>query len=395
MNASFLQLTGRGMGAIAVIALTGPDARAVLLQLLPATTLDHATLGHSARALLHDPKTHTPIDDALLLRTAEHTYELHLHGGIAVVDSVLHALTQAGASPLSIPDALQQNLLGSLLQAEISVALSTATTLTAVHLLAAQAAEGLAAWSRHWHSWLIGKTPNDLWHFHSAVQWLITRSHTLSQLLHPPRVAIIGPPNAGKSTLANTLLGRPIAITSAIAGTTRDWVDAQATFLHAATGTAVPITLVDTAGVRSTDDPLEKASIARTHQQADQADLLILLFDGSSPSSSPDHFLHTNYLPARTLPIANKIDAGRAGTHALLQRYPGLLHISAKENHGIDTLMNAVLEKLDLASVHPTEPFAFTPRHHQLLEQLALTDSPVQAAALLQSLTPDAAAPSA
>jgi tRNA modification GTPase len=384
MSAFSIQLTGPGMGAIAVIALFGDDAHAILTRFTTPKTIDPLTIGKFSRVTLRDPATHTPIDDALLIQTDTHAYELHIHGGTAVVTALLQALTHAGAPQLSLQDALHQNLFGNLLHSEILTALPAATTLPAARLLAAQSTEGLTAWSRHWQQELTHKSPNDLWHFHSAVQWLQNRSLTLQKLLHPARIAIIGPPNAGKSTLANALLGRPAAITSDTPGTTRDWIDAPATVLHH--HTPIPVTLIDTAGIRPTTDLLEQTSITRTHEQAAQADLILLLFDGSRPPSTEELQSGQSYPPSRTIAVANKADAGSAGLDDLHRLHPTLLQVSAKESLGLNPLMNAVIEKLDLALITPTEPFAFTPRQHHLLQQLAMTGNATAAALLLSAL---------
>jgi tRNA modification GTPase len=393
MNAFAVQLTGPAMGAIAVIALFGDDAHALFGRFATSKTLEPLVIGKFSRATLRDPATDTPIDDALIIHTANNTYELHVHGGTVVVQTLLRALQQIGAQHISLREATQRGHFGNLLHAELLTTLSTATTLTAARLLAAQTTEGLTAWSRHWQRWLAGKSPKDLWQLHSAAQWLLDRSRTLRHLLTPPRIAIVGPPNAGKSTLANALLGRPVAITSNTPGTTRDWIDAPAIFTHGPT--AIPVTLIDTAGIRPTIDPLEQTSITRTHEQAAQADIILLLFDASHPLSAEQLSLARNLPPARTLLLANKLDAGQVGLQDLQHLNTPLLKISAKHSQGLDSLMTAVIIQLNLAAIDPAEPFAFTSRHIQLLEELAMTDTPATPALLLHALTPDATSPSA
>ena len=149
MNAFAVQLTGPAMGAIAIIALFGDDARSPSSPASPPKSHRHI----SCRKILschsfNDPATDTPIDDALIVYTADNAYELHVHGGTAVVETILRSLHQAGAQQLSLQRLASAGYFGNLLHAELLTTLPTATTLTAARLLAAQTTEGLAAWSR-------------------------------------------------------------------------------------------------------------------------------------------------------------------------------------------------------------------------------------------------------
>jgi len=209
---------------------------------------------------------------------------------------------------------------------------------------------------------------------HAAAQWVLERSRSLRFLLEPPRVAIVGPTNAGKSTLANTLLGRQMAITSSIAGTTRDWVDAETTFV--ADDVQVAVTLVDTAGVRETADQLERESIKRTLQQADDADVIVLLMDGSRPQTAADKTLLQRY--PRSILTINKSDLGEPSDKGL--------RISAKTGAGLDALMLAVLARLDLAKIRTDEPFAFTMRQRDVLAALSLAEDVPRAISLLDAI---------
>ena len=389
MNTLAVQLTGPGVGAIAAILVSGDRAGDILRQLAPAPRIAAMQSGDALHCALCHPVTAEKIDDAMIVRTGNVSWELHIHGGVAVVAAVLDALKSAGAPIVTVEDARRLGVFGAGIEGEIAITLPQAKTLTAARLLAAQLDAGLTAWSRHWQSWLAGKTPNDLWRLHSAAQWLLTRSQTLAFLLDPPRIAIIGPPNAGKSTLANALLGRPVAITSEIAGTTRDWVDAQATFI--AGDLQVPVLLIDTAGVRETTDAIERESIARTHHQAHAADAIILLFDASRAAAPEDRALVDRFA-GRGVPLviaANKTDLVPAKSEIsnLKSLHTASLRLSAKTAAGLDELMTAVLGQLDLARISPGEPFAFTDRQGKILEQLTLTDDPHSASALLGQLS--------
>jgi tRNA modification GTPase len=399
-----LQLTARAPGAIAVILLAAPSGADALVGIPPdppdalvgiprllqriarsprAVTLP---VGGLTKTALRSPEG-TVLDDALVVRTAEDRWELHLHGGTAVVDGVLAALRQAGVRILPPEDAPE--LLAPGLEGELQLALPHAVTETALRLLLAQP----RAWrdfATHWQGFLQQpRAAENLWQLHSAAQWLLYRSRSLRHLLEPARVAIIGPPNAGKSTLANALLGRPVSITSATAGTTRDWVDAHAIFAtpSASDSTPVqaPVILVDTAGVRDTHDALEQTSIARTHHQAAAADVVILLFDATREPSPRDLSLLEAYRDRPLVPAANKIDAlpgPLPPAYASLRALP----LSAKTHQNLDALMTAVLAQLDLHSVG-NECFAFTSRQRMKLIELSTCDNSAACAALLDQLS--------
>lgn len=373
-----IPLTPPSPSAIAVILLTGPNARSIAATLTPrAATLEPH---QSTRATLtHHNST---LDDALLLCLAPDRFELHLHGSPAILSLTLNALQSAGATLTTHPTPQTLFPNDPLLAAEAAATLPLARTATALSLLAAQPAN-LTAWATHWLDYLTPNAP--LWPYQSAAQWLLDRSSTLNLLLHPPRIAIIGPPNAGKSTLANALLGRPVAVTSNTPGTTRDWIDATATL--SAHNISLPVTLIDTAGIRLTPDPLEAESIARTHHQAATAHALLVVLDHTTP---PDP--HTTRLlhdlaatPTPTLLILNKTDLPAPATPIATPNFP-TIPLSARQSTNLDHLQQALLDQLHLTTISPTEPWLFTPRQRHAIEQSATAPTPTQAKEHLTAL---------
>ncbi len=160
MNTVVVQLTSRGVGGIAVLMVAGLEAQCVVAKFCAARRAGAMGVGHVVHTELIDPATKSgpPIvlDDALVVRTSEDCYELHLHGGLAVVDGVLAVLQTARVSAVSIEEAAARGLFGvpESLQAELALALPTAQTMTAVRLLAAQVEQGLTQWAKRWLDWL-------------------------------------------------------------------------------------------------------------------------------------------------------------------------------------------------------------------------------------------------
>jgi tRNA modification GTPase len=391
LQAYAIQLTPRGTGAIAVILLAGRDIPTVLGRV---TAKSLPPPGVAARMELHAPGQPAEVlDDALLVHTGPNRCELHLHGGAGVTAAALDALAQAGAATLPLEEAAARGLFGDALDADIQLALPLARTPSALRVIQAQR-EQLLRWRRRWNTFLETHPEADLWRFHAACQELLARSTVLLQLLAPPRIAIVGPPNAGKSTLANALLGRPVSITSDIPGTTRDWVDAHALF--AADSPAFPepfqveVVLVDTAGIRVTDDPLEVESIARSHHQAAAADLVIILLDATRQRTPQEQGLAGSFQNRPHIVVLNKIDAAASIPPLGEREAPPSerLAISALHRANLPLLMQRCIERFDLHNVTAGEPFLFSARQRDIVREALRQKSGQDAMEVLEQLAP-------
>lgn len=153
------------------------------------------------------------------------------------------------------------------------------------------------------------------------------------------QVVIAGKPNAGKSSLLNTLAGNERAIVTDIAGTTRDVLHEKITL------NGLPITLTDTAGLRETGDVVEKEGIRRAIKEIEQADLLLLVYDlsqGDDPLLLAQNYFAEHLEPRRLMLIANKCDL--TGAAAEIGDYQGFRHItvSAKQETGVQSLIEAI-----------------------------------------------------
>jgi len=174
-------------------------------------------------------------------------------------------------------------------------------------------------------------------------------------------VVLAGQPNVGKSSLLNALAGDDIAIVTPIAGTTRDKVVQE---IHI---DGVPLHIVDTAGLRDTEDTVESIGIARTWQEIERADVILHLQDATQPGDELDAQI-TARLPPRTpvLKVFNKVDLLPAAFAAA----PGELGISAKSGVGLDALR---AELLQIAGWNPgaESPWLARERHLRALQESA------------------------
>ncbi len=344
--------SGSPPAAIAVIRISGPAADAALLTLsgrLPE-------LRRAAIVPLSDPETGELLDNALVLRfgapasaTGEDIAELHLHGGRAVVAAVLAALRplpgMREAQPGEFTRRAFENGRMDLAEAEGLADLLMAETQSQRRSALALAGGSLSRVVEQWQEVLLSLaaqleatidfsdegdveevgSPTDA----PELQKLILDME--AALARPPaerlrdglRVVIAGPPNAGKSSLINLLSGRQAAIISAVAGTTRDLVEAPT----AIGGT--PFLLVDTAGLRDSGDEVEAIGIERARASLGAADLILWLGD---PEDCPDR--------RRSIIIQSKCDLGNWSPKTSAD-----VRVSAITGEGIDELVAMLLDR--------------------------------------------------
>jgi tRNA modification GTPase len=152
------------------------------------------------------------------------------------------------------------------------------------------------------------------------------------------KTVILGKPNAGKSSLMNVLLGEERAIVTDIAGTTRDTLEEQIR-LH-----GISLNIIDTAGIRETEDVVEKIGVNRARSVADDADLIIFVVDGSRPMDENDEMIIEMIRDRKAIVLMNKSDLELVVSKEELEQKTGLpvITISAKEETGIDELEKAV-----------------------------------------------------
>lgn len=267
MSVRLRRLTPRARGGVALLRVEGLGA-AVLLARLVRRPLPAPGRVRTARLVDRDGED---VDDVLVARESDDAFEVGCHGGPAVVEGVVSALRGAGAREV----AGEPELAGvDRTQAEARALLARATTELGCRVLLAQAAGALA---RALDA-LDARLDADPQGARAALDALVATWPLGRALLEPPRVAIVGLPNAGKSSLMNALLGRERVLVAPEAGTTRDAVEDVADL------DGVPARLVDTAGQRDTADPLEAEGIARAQAAARGADVRLVVIDATGPT---------------------------------------------------------------------------------------------------------------
>lgn len=175
------------------------------------------------------------------------------------------------------------------------------------------------------------------------------------------RVALVGRPNVGKSSLFNALIGIDRAIVTEIAGTTRDQLQEKLTINN------IPISLIDTAGLRETSDLVESIGVARSKRAMIDADLVIVLLDGSEKLTLEDREIIEQSNGLNHLIVVNKADLEQKNTEILGDPKP--LEISAKTGEGIEKLRKAIIEPFAMKDVDGAGFLITDARHFDLLQR--------------------------
>ena len=382
--------TAAGRAAVAVVRVSGPRARAAV----------KAVAGKVPRARVAGLRTlrsqSAPIDQALVLwfpgpasYTGEDSAEFHVHGGPAVISALLEALAVQGlrlAEPGEFTRRAFENGKLDLAQAEGVADLIEAETEAQRRQALAQVEGALGRAHQRWRSDLIEASAN----FEAAVDFpdeevpaevadrarpylerLIAELHLAladvdrgERIREGFRIALVGAPNAGKSTLLNGLVGREAAIVTATPGTTRDVIEVPMRLA------GYKVLLADTAGLRDTHDEIEAEGVRRARAWAASADLRIWLVDGSSSAIDPP----PEELTAGDLCVINKSDlppgdgTGRALVEARALELE-MHRISAREATHLGVILAALTDQVVQRLSGDELPTATRLRHRDLLAE--------------------------
>lgn len=389
----FALATAHGRSGVAVIRVSGAAAAECFGAFgvkTPATRM--ATL-----ATLKHPETRTEIDASLLLYfpapnsfTGEEVVEIHCHGGKAVIETLLAALTTlphfrpAAAGEFTRRavehgkmDIMQAEGLADLIDAQTMEQQSQALMQMGgypsekYHEIREKIIHSLALLEAYIDfpdepvpESVLKEVHADIDGLKSLIQSLLN-DHKRGQLIRDGvHIAIIGPPNAGKSTLMNWLAGRDVAIVSDIAGTTRDTLETSLNI------NGVLVNLVDTAGLRESDDTIEAEGIRRAKRKAEEADMVVMVLDGSATSGIPEEFEAYTHKPHFIL--MNKADIQEPSLRSGNPDAAAYLSVSLKKETGTDIFMAQLEERLS-RFLSTSEPALITRARHRTALETALT----------------------
>ncbi len=389
-----------GEGGIGIVRISGPAAHEIGFKIL--TNIKKVSFSEIIErkvyhGLITNPSTKQTMDEILFFYlkkpksfTGEDTLEIQAHGGMYLITKILEIVLQNGARMAEPGEFTQRAFLNGridLVQAESIIDLIRAKTEKSHELALTQ---------------LSGKTTKALAEIENALyQILITIEATLdfpeegipelqkeqmleqASFIHQKlsstlegvnegqkirdgiKLVIVGRPNVGKSSLLNELLQEERAIVTPIPGTTRDIIEAPIQLR------GVPIRLIDTAGLRETENVIERIGISKTEDYIAQADLILLVLDGSQPLSAEDNRVIDKITERKVLVIINKTDLPQKLKKRDLTGFDSnqIIELSLLTKKGLNEVEAKIIQLVGLGSINLDDrPLLSRIRHKHALE---------------------------
>lgn len=392
--------TPPGVAALGLIRLSGPEAIAIVQQLFSKKNLaqQEAHSLHFGRLIAPvAPGQAAEVIDEVVLSlfrapqsyTGEDVVELSCHGSAYILHRVLELCVALGAVPAKPGEFTQRAFLNGkldLTQAEavgdLIAAESRAAQQAALHQLRGGFSQDLKEMREeliHFSALMeleLDFSQEDvefadrtqlnrlLQKIDKSVHRLINSFRLGNAVKNGVSVAIIGAPNAGKSTLLNALLNEERAIVSDIAGTTRDTIEERLNI------GGMLFRFIDTAGIRAhTDDLIEQQGIARSKQKAEQADIVLCLLDAAHAHEQYEMLQGTG-AEEKYLVLINKSDL-LGDKSDFKARFPEALFIAAKTNDGLEALKERLLAKIQAEELQLGDTLITNTRHLAALQHIA------------------------
>jgi tRNA modification GTPase len=388
------QCTPSGSGAIALLRISGTDAVVIAdrMSQLPDNKQLLACPSHTIEYGWVVDENGTKIDQVLFLImhapktfTGEHTVEITCHNNPFLIETIINRALMCSARVAQPGEFTRRAFLNGkidLLQAEAINELIHATN----QLSLKQSLEQLNGTFSHWIASLEKKLITCLAYSEASFEFLDEEmefapfiSEQLAQILESiarikltfdqqqqlrqgVRIALIGSVNAGKSSLFNQLLGHARAIVAPIAGTTRDSIESTISL----NGTQV--TLIDTAGLRSTNDSIEQEGIIRSHQEAHKADIILLIIDASRELSLLEQHTYQELLEkhaSKIIVVHSKTDLPESNQELIFPLTP--VQVTEKQSETIAHLKSIIEHKINSLFAHIDSPFLLNQRHFRVL----------------------------
>jgi tRNA modification GTPase len=389
--------TPPGMGAIGVIRVSGKQTFPILNDLFPSKNLLEQASHTIVVGLLKDQNK--VLDEVVLSLfkgpksyTGEDVIEISCHGSAYIQSQIITSITEHGARLAKAGEFTQRAFLNGKLDlaqaesvADLIASNSEASMRAAIHTMRGGFSTDLAYLREQLIKFsalieleldfaeedvefanrsALHSTVNEL---QQATQQLINSFALGNVIKNGVQVAIIGKPNAGKSTLLNALLNENRAIVSDIAGTTRDTIEEVLNI------EGVLFRLIDTAGIRTqTDDVIEQLGVAKSLEKMNAADLVVYLFDAATTSIADIELVAKELTSTgiKHVLVANKIDSITPEKLIELQTVTSIVCIAAKNKLAIDTLKNALVQKAVGGDLQTESTVVTNARHQDALLKL-------------------------
>ena len=360
--------TAQGQGGIGIVRLSGNDALKIAKKICSGTITPRHVGFHN----FQDESQET-LDQGIVLYfanpnsfTGEDVIEFQGHGGQAVLESILSLCIKYGAKLAEPGEFTKRAYLNNkidLTQAESVIDVINATTLQAVksasYSLTGKFSSKINSLLEKIISLRVyveacidfpeeeidfleqGKVIEKLHNIIAEIDAILDVAKQSELLKNGINLVLIGQPNVGKSTLLNALAGTEKAIVTKIPGTTRDLITSQISIK------GIPINVIDTAGLRETDDEVEQLGINKTWEAIQTAHVAVLLVDITKGSGDYEEFI-LNKLPKgiKKLRLFNKIDLVTREASVENNNNETIIYLSAKLENGIDLLKNTLIEKV-------------------------------------------------
>ena len=396
--------TPPGEGAIAMVRISGPDVAPILARIFQSS----AKTAAARQAIFGKIYDGDEVLDQVLVTTfqapasftGEDMAEITCHGGILLAARILENVLRSGARAADAGEFSQRAFFNGkidLTRAEAIMYIISARTAPALRAAALQlegrlGKEILALRDTvlevvaHIEAWIDfpeeGIDPSTGHNLLAKINAALERTERLLStadegriLREGIRVAIVGLPNAGKSSLLNRLLGMDRAIVSEVPGTTRDTIEESACLR------GILFRLTDTAGLRETNDPVEREGVARSGRAMESADLVLHIFDASATTPPAP-------LNDREILVANKCDLLPSGS----KKHTGAILVSSLTGEGFDALLDAMTNANGSKHAGTGDSLAAINARHKALLESAATSLRAAAELVQTSAPPELAA---
>ena len=390
--------TAIGEGGIAIIRVSGDKALEIVSKIFrPKNGKDIKDMKTYTMRYGHivDINTEELIDEVIISYmkgprsfTAEDIVEINCHGGVTSTNKVLENTLKAGARLAEPGEFTKRAFLNGridLSQAEAVMDLITAKTELAMKSALMQSGGSLSQRINKLNEYLLNvlalieyavdfteddeeidptipiRVKESLDKAHNDIEKLLKSADEGKIIRDGLSLAIVGKPNVGKSSLLNVLLKEKRAIVTDIAGTTRDVIEEYINL------DGIPVKIIDTAGIRETEDVVEKIGVERSREKINEADLVLLVLDSSRELDKEDMEIIEAIKDKKAIVLLNKIDLENKLDNSVIDKFENIIKISAKEDIGIDGLKNEIKNMFFSGKIDSESLIISNSRHKQAL----------------------------